>query len=76
MKQDIRLPFPPPYFYASFRINLISLIPFFFRLIDHVGIAFAFRLSLCRIRLTLIRISQLINHLATHCLENKRLRKW
>ena len=58
MKKDIELPFPPHYF----QNNVTSLIPFFFRLIDHVGVAFAFHLSMCLIRLILIRISLLIRH--------------
>ncbi len=56
MKKDIGQPFPPHYF----QNNLISLILFFVGVIDHVGVAFAFHLSMCIIRLTLIRMSQLI----------------
>lgn len=45
MKKDIRLPLPPPYF----QNNLIFLILFFLGVIDHVGIAFAFKLPMCLI---------------------------
>ncbi len=62
MKQDIRLPFPPPSSSSIVQNNLTFLILFFLGVIDHGGIAFAFHLLMGLISSHFNSLQQLIRY--------------